>query len=261
MKKTIFILATFFCTFSAANAATPAWLATVFTSQTDPQPYAVGDQLYVHARSGLVLRKTPSKEGQKIANVPYNGQPVRVLALPDPANRYVAERIGEFELSGGWVKVRTSAGQEGYLFDGYLMPFAPRIESSEEGFYEAEWFYPSTFAGGRVELPLSAEEGLIEHFKRVYKDGAEFEQQGFHGGISQFLYLPKGKFSLQQALVLGRILFCTTMDNKGNMVPMKTKNTYDAAQQLITLQNTDGYEQLTIQSKDGRIVLSFSSAD
>lgn len=221
---------------------------------------AVGDTLYVHASSNLVLRKTPSKTGGKISSVLY-GAAVKVLELPDPGNVYIAERIGSFELKGGWVKVKTAEGKIGYLFEGYTMPYAPKIESSEEGFYDAEWFYPSSFVGPRIELPLSAEKGLIEHFKRNYQDGAVFKQQGFEGGITQMLSLPVGKYSLQQALVLARNLFFSTTDNKGNVSLRNTKTSYDAANRLLTIQSIDGYDQVTIQAKDGHLVLTSNSAD
>lgn len=224
------------------------------------KPLKVGDTLYVYATGNLILRETPSKTGKKIASVPF-GSAVKVLALPERANQYVAEKIGSFALSGGWVKVKTPEGKIGYLFEGYLMPYTPHLESSEEGIYDAEWFYPSQFSGPRTALPLSAQTGMIEHFKRNYLDGAVFEQQGFQGGVTQFLFLPPGKFTMQQALVLGRNLFFSTSDNQGNITLMNTKGTYDETTQLITIQSTDGYEQFTLQSRDGRLVLAFNSAD
>jgi hypothetical protein len=97
----------------------------------------VGDTLYVYASGNLVLRDKPAKTGTKITSVQY-GSPVVVLALPKSDNQYVAEHIGSFTLSGGWVKVKTAEGKVGYLFEGYLMSYPPHMESSEEGIYDAE---------------------------------------------------------------------------------------------------------------------------
>lgn len=228
--------------------------------QQDARRMKVGDTLYVYASGNLVLRDKPAKTGTKITSVQY-GSPVFVLALPKADNQYVAEQIGSFTLSDGWVKVKTAEGQVGYLFEGYLMPYPPHLESSEEGIYDAEWFYPSKFDGQRIPLLLTDMPGLVEHFKRQYQDGAVFEQQGFEGGITQLLFLPADKFTMQQALVLGRNLFFSTYDKNGNVTLRNTKGSYDTAKQILTIQITDGYEQFTLQNKDGRLVIEFNSAD
>lgn len=51
-------------------------------------------RLYVHAADGAVLRKTPSKDGERIAVVPRDTVPVTVLAPAAPGRRYVAEKAG-----------------------------------------------------------------------------------------------------------------------------------------------------------------------
>jgi hypothetical protein len=261
MKKIpLLLFLLIFTLFMQSNLLIFAQTSSLANSGRSSKSFSVGDTLYVHATSNLILRKSPSKTGEKITSVLF-GAAVKVLELPDPANLYVAERIGSFELSGGWVKVKTFEGKMGYLFEGYLMPYAPKLESSEEGFYDAEWFYPSRFDGPRIELPLSPEKGLIEHFKRRYKDGAEFEQQGFEGGVTQLLYLPKGKFSMQQALVLARNLFFSTTDKNGNVTLMNTKAEYDTAKKILTVQSIDGYDHCSIQTQGGQLLITSNSAD
>lgn len=102
-----------------------AMTSTQPSSKDDNQAPALYDTLYVHAPSGLVLRKTPSKNGKKIASVPRDGRLLKVLEPADPGNRFTAEKIGSFELSGGWVKVKTTRGEEGWLFEGYLSRYPP----------------------------------------------------------------------------------------------------------------------------------------
>ncbi|MCS6930323.1 MAG: SH3 domain-containing protein [Saprospiraceae bacterium] len=97
--------------------------------------------LYVHAADGLVLRKAPGKDSEKLGIIPRDTTPLTVIEPADPKYRYVAERTGSFELSGQWVKVRTAKGQEGYLFDGYLLPFPPVLDWPDSGITDIELAY------------------------------------------------------------------------------------------------------------------------
>ncbi len=210
-----------------------------------------GSKLYVHANSGVVLRKTPSIDGEKIANVPCDGLPLTVLELPDPANRFVAEKIGTFEVAGGWVKVRTETGKEGYMFDGYLSRYPPAIEEPEAEDSNLEWFYRiiSPMKGKRDTLALQP--GMILGYKQAFEDGALFRYEYYEGGVTHYFYLPESKMTMQEALILFRPLWF-----RG-----KTKGDYDAATKTLTINDVEGYATMTIQPQNGQLVLQFSSAD
>ncbi|MFN4079390.1 MAG: SH3 domain-containing protein [Saprospiraceae bacterium] len=213
----------------------------------------VGGVLYVHAPSGLVLRKTPSKDGEKIMNLPMNGEPLTVLELPDPANRYVAERMGSFEVSGGWVKVRTNDGKEGYLFEGYLSRYLPQIEEPEadiDSYVEAFYARISRPKGERKPLPQKP--GLVEGYRQEFEDGAVFQFEYYEGGVTHHFYLPADKFTVQEAFVLFRPLWFWSA---------KTKGEYDAATKRLTITDIEGYQHMSIEPKDGQLLLEFSSAD
>lgn len=213
---------------------------------------SIGSKLYVHAPSGLVLRKTPAKDGEKVITVPCNAQPLTVLAMPDQVNRYVAEKFGDFEVAGGWVKVRTEEGREGFLFEGYLSPYPPMVKAPENADSYLEWFYQSVspLKGERIKLP--AEPGLIEGYKQAFEDRAIFQFEYYEGGVTHHFYIPESKMTMQEALVLFRPLWFQGSATKGE---------YDAATQTLTIALADEYAQMSIQPKDGQLVLEFSSAD
>lgn len=217
------------------------------------KPLQVNDVVYVHASSSLTLRKTPSKEGLKIASVPANGTPLTVVALPEPGSAYIAETIGTFAVKGGWVVVKTQAGQEGYLFDGYLSRYKPLQREKMDGsvsLMDAFYRTISPVKGKRTSLP--ATNGTIERYQYFYADGARFEEQYYEGGATQILELPKDKFTMQEVLVL----FRTAWFGKE-----KTKGSYDAAKQQLTIDGDGGYSQVIIQPKGNRWMLKFSTAD
>lgn len=74
--------------------------------------YKAGDELYVHAPSGLKLRNTPDGE-TVLTTIPY-GTKLKVLE-----NRGTVAPKTVDGLKGFWAKV-TYDGKTGYLFDGYL---------------------------------------------------------------------------------------------------------------------------------------------
>ncbi|GAB3705964.1 hypothetical protein GCM10027592_39000 [Spirosoma flavus] len=215
------------------------------------RPLQPKDIVYVHAPNGLTLRKTAAKDGAKVVLVPFDGAPLTVLTSPE--DQYTAETIGAFKIKGGWVNVRTKAGQEGYLFEGYLSRHKPlNMEKMDGAVSMIDAFYRtiSPVKGKRTTLPKK--DGNIERYQYVYADGARFEEQQYEGGVTQFLELPKEKFTMQEVLVLFRTLW---------FQKEKTTATFDAAKQRLTLDSEGGYSQLIIQPKGNQWNLQFSTAD
>ncbi|MBO0934392.1 hypothetical protein [Fibrella aquatilis] len=219
---------------------------------TSAQPLKVGDKVYSHAPNGLTLRKTPAKDGLKVALIPYNAAPLLVLTLPDPTTRFAAESIGTFAIEGGWMNVRTRDGQEGYLFSGYLSTHPPAIEEPEEGIEPTEWFYQtlSPLAGKHKKLPPI--NGSNTHYQQDYADGAQFELQVFEGGATQILTIPAGKFSMQEAFVLFRPVWFGTSQTTGHYVAQK---------KFLTINSDGGMTQLTMQQTGNRLIMTFRVAD
>ena len=75
-------------------------------------PYKAGDQLTVHAISGLVLRETASPSGKKIRTLEY-GTTVTVLADGLKKTPHSVELTKGYSIKGYWVKVRGTDGKEG----------------------------------------------------------------------------------------------------------------------------------------------------
>lgn len=215
------------------------------------QPLKVGEVVYVHAPAGLTLRKTSSKDGAKVALVSYAAS-LTVLTIPVSSAPFKAESIGSFAVSGGWVKIKTRDGQEGYLFDGYLLRYPPALNEPQDGVDLIDWAYRTLAPpkGKRITLPQI--EGTMERYKQAYADGASFELQAYEGGSTQILDVPKGKLTMQEALVFFRPVW---------FLKEKTTATYDSAKQRLEVNGVDGTSQFTIQAKGTRWLLRFATAD
>lgn len=254
---TLLILSTslFSCKQDSKTAATtdaPAPVASETTSAVPGQSsvgLAVGDQLYVQVPGGLVLRKTPSKDGEKVASAAYDGKALKVMALPDPANKYVAEKIGTFEVSGGWVKVQTADGKEGYLFEGYLSKYAPLIQRAVEDMSLSEQYYRSISPAKGPQEALPANPEATAGYRQLFADGAKLEFTPYAGGHSECLLLPAGKMTMQEALVIFRRVWFGTD---------KTKAEFKDG---LLVESTTEPAQITIESTGGRLEICYSYAD
>lgn len=210
---------------------------------------ALYDTLYVHAPSGLVLRKTPSKDGKKIASVPRDGRPLKVLEPADPGNRFTAEKIDSFELSGGWVKVQTPGGEEGWLFDGYLSRYPPILGKSPAPYEAGEWFYRKV-SPVKGERKLFSEMEETEGYRQWYKDSTFYETLHHPEGDYERLLLPPGKMTMQEALVLFRPLW---------FGGAKTFAIYDAAKRRLNVSDA-GDKQLVIElDESGQMTIYYSN--
>lgn len=224
-----------------------------------PQPEApkaaalpVGSKVYVHAVNGLVLRQTPAPDGAKLGNVPFDGSPLEVLVSPDPANVYVAETLGPYEVKGGWVKVRTAQNKEGYLFEGYLSRYAPLIKEPEGTLTNIEAFYQTVSAPKGKPQTLPAQNGSMEGSRQLYADGAMYELEFYEGGVTHNLYLPSGGFTLPEALVIFRSLWF----GKSN-----TTTSYNEPTKTVMVSDMDGIQNLELQMEKDGVMLKFHSAD
>lgn len=224
-----------------------------------PQPEAqeasklpVGSKVFVHAVNGLVLRQTPAADGAKLGNVPPDGTPLEVVLSPDPANIYVAETLGPYEVKGGWVKVRTAQNKEGYLFEGYLSRYAPLVEQHDDTLSSIEAFYQTVAAPRGKPRAVPAKNGAIEGHVQEYADGARYEFEFYEGGVTHNLYLPAGGFTLPEALVIFRSLW---------FGKNKTTTSYNEPTKTVMVMDVDGYQALELKKEKDGVVLKFQSAD
>ncbi len=234
-------------TLPLATTPAPATTETITTPETKKIRY-------VHAANGSVLRRTPSADGVRIANVPMDGRALEVIALSDGSNAYTAEQYGSFQLKGGWTKVRTPEGKEGYIFDGYLLPYMPFTGEDDTDYTIMEKLYRNiaNFSGSRESVPKKYEEAM-DGYRQRFEDGARFELEFYPGGSNQSMYLPAGKYTQQEALVLFRQLWFSTA---------KTKTTYDAAKKALTVTaDPPANTLLEIFGENGGVTVRFSSAD
>jgi hypothetical protein len=213
--------------------------------------YTIGDQLYVLAPSGLVLREKASAQGNKITTVAL-GETVTVLK---ENFRKVPHSVLEFKgynIRGFWVKVRTADGQEGYVFDGYLSRYqAPghlRLKEGQDTLMPVIQYMAahSDFRGPRVQLAKTP--NRYERYKQVFKNKAEVEVNIGEGGSAFKITFNKGT-SLEEAYLIGRLLWL-----QGTV-----KSKIDRG--VITLTNEDETQQVLVMNKAGLIIVTLSIAD
>lgn len=154
--------------------------------------YRAGDTLYCYARSGLVLRDRPAQNGAKRALVPIYAQ-VEVI---DPAPFAIAFQTKEasgLDVPGHWVQVWYQ-GQEGWLFDGYLLAYPPSGPLRQIPYW-------SQFAKliARDTVPPAPEPGMYGYQHLTWANGVEFTEKHFDGGVDHITILPRAEFNLAQA--------------------------------------------------------------
>lgn len=214
--------------------------------------YSVGDQLNVLAQRGLVLREAANPQGKKIGTIVL-GETLTVL----PENfKKVSHSVVEFKgynIKGFWVKVKTTGGLEGYVFDGYLSHYkAPGTFTVEEGggldtlsMIEQYMAIHTELRGPRVNLPKG---NRYDHYKQVFKNNAVVEASSGEGGAWYELTFNKGT-SLEEAYLIGRLLW---LEGKGKA---SIKNG------IITVNNDMETQQIIVANKGGNIVLTMNIAD
>lgn len=129
--------------------------------------YSKGDELFVHAPSGLKLRTTP--DGDAVVTVPYGGK-LKVLE-----NKIINPWKMVDGLHGCWAKVDFD-GKTGFIFDGYLsfLPtpkahHAQLLDYCRDAFTEVTPLLISSFSDCADDTEgLNVYENHIQVFK--YKD-------------------------------------------------------------------------------------------
>jgi len=213
--------------------------------------YNPGDELFVHAGSGLMLRNTPDPKGERILTL-NPGDPVKILKTDFKKKPYVVTEFKGFSIKGFWVKVSTAGGKEGYVFDGYLSKLrAPVtiVDDASSGYSIAEFYLlgQSGKKGGRVDLPKS--DTRYERYKQLFKNGSEAELDSGEGGSSQKITFQKG-ITLEEAYLIGKALW---------LKDMKVKSAF--AKGKITVTSEDELWQIEVGSSYGVTVLNMQHAD
>lgn len=216
-------------------------------------PYQAGDKLVVHAPSGLVLRAAPDTTGEKIATLAY-GEEVTVIKDDQPKKTTVVEEFPGFKIQGYWAKVKAKSGQEGYVFDGYLskypVPGAIVVDLKDGIAYSPAELYllgVTKKRGVRIGLPKVGNQ--YDHYKQLFKNGAQVEFGGGEGGSGTILTFEKG-ITVEEAYLIGKGLWLKGMKTK----PVNKK-------QKITVDSEDGQYQITVENRGGFTILSLNHAD
>lgn len=214
--------------------------------------YKAGDQLYVHAPAGLVLRAKPDANGNKIATLPF-GASVKVLKENLRKKAHSTSEFKNFSINGFWVKVRTADNKEGYVFDGYLSRNKAlkmeQLQDTEMLFIERFLEQQSAKKGGRTELKKAPTR--YQHYRQDFANGASVEVNIGEGGSDYFVTFD-AQTSAEEAYLIGLMLW---FDGKA---PMSSVNAKTGA---IALTNESDTKQALIQVKNGVVTLRLGIAD
>jgi hypothetical protein len=213
--------------------------------------YYPGDQLYVLAPSGLILRKTPDPQGERIATLAL-GDALTAQKENFKKKPHVVEEFKGFKIKGFWVKVRTAGGQEGYVFDGYLSKLhAPTTLGNDpednSSIIELYLLNHTQKKGKRIDLPKG--DTRYERYRQLFKDGSEAELDSGEGGSMQKITFAQGA-TLEEGYLIGKSLWLKDMKAKPSISKGK-----------ITATSDDELFQITVENRGSIIVLSMAHAD
>jgi len=213
--------------------------------------YNPGDELFVQAGSGLILRKTPDPKGERILTL-NSGDAVKVLKTDYKKIPHSVVEFKGFTIKGFWVKVSTANGKEGYVFDGYLSknraPVAI-VDDTNSGYSMAEFYLLSNSEkkGDRVDLPKS--ETRYERYKQLFKNGSIAEIDNGEGGSSQKITFQKG-ITIEEAYLIGKALWLKDMKVKSSFLKGKITVTSEDELFQIEVMNRFGLTELIMQHAD-----------
>jgi Bacterial SH3 domain len=219
----------------------------------DTAPKTTLEKLYVHAANGLVLRKTPSKEGEKITTLAYKSLAVQVLETVTTAGNYIAERFEGKNIEGNWLRVRSSDGQEGFLFGGYLSKYPPvAVFASDVEILDQFYRTISPIKGGHEKTEQAhALDGYVQH----YANGARFDSATFPGGVAYLLDIPAGVLGFQEAFVMLRALLF--------LRPEEVESSFDRAKNaFVAVHEGEGYVNLIVSERpNGSLLVELNYPD
>jgi Bacterial SH3 domain len=263
MRHTALFLLSFSLLFQAcgdkASTTTPSGSGTTAETTLPPEKeetpkpvskarYAQGDKLYCYALSGLVLRDQPAQSGAKLASVPMFA-PLDVIDIQPFTKAFQTKESCGLPIDGHWVQVRYK-DKEGWIFDGYLLSFPPKVETSDIDY----WTGLSKVTASDDKLP--AEDGLVEYNAVTWANGVQYTHKGYEGGSDHITVLPRTLFNLGQAY-----LFAIAEDPQSDYRE-QWKCDCNVPEQRVECANKEGYGAISIQLDDaGNPVITENWAD
>ena len=210
--------------------------------------YEKADYLYVWAKSGLNLRKSPTTKSAKIITLSF-GQKVTVLEkihIPFVIEGISAGNIEgnekpfpAVEFSGHWVKIATETGESGYVIDQYLLKYEPEgvvVDNTSLlnlNVRQVDTLFKSPEA--------NVGEGLYMTLKSSYDHGVEAINKT--GGVWGETCYTIPNSSLEEVLVL----FSAGYDNYSGFVVIEKRS------DKIVLSGREGLCEYTISQKAGYV--------
>ena len=240
-------------TSTPSSAGTPADNTLPPAKDATPKPgpkarYALGDKLYCYALSGLVLRDQPAQSGAKLASVPMYA-PLDVIDIQPFTQAFQTKESCGLPINGHWVQVRYK-DKEGWIFDGYLLSYPPKVEISNIDY----WTSLAKVTASDDKLPV--EDGLVEYNAVTWANGVHYTHKGYEGGSDHITVLPRALFSLGQAY-----LFAIAEDPQSEY-RQQWKCDCNVPEQRVECQNKEGYGAISIQLDDaGNPVITENWAD
>ena len=133
--------------------------------------YSIGDTLYVVAINGLTIRSKANLKGEKIGVLKTYDK----VCIIDTSN-FEIQHDTIFGFRGNWVKIHTTEGLTGYVFDAFLSTLPPARSLLENG----KTVPPSSFEYSQC-LPVLLRQYAIDNFTQT---GCMFEWSNRVDGTS-----------------------------------------------------------------------------
>lgn len=205
--------------------------------------YRKGDQLYCYAYSGLVLRDQAAQTGAKLASVAMY-EPVEVIDDAPFTTAFQTKESCGLPIPGHWVQVRHK-GKEGWLFDGYLLGYPPKVEISDTDYWNQQ-----SKSKSYDHKEGKEDDEILETTDAEWVNGILMSSMVSIGGSDNTTTYPPSVMSFEQAY-----LFAIASDPK-NEFQQGWNCTCQSAQKKIECRSKDQYGQIEIsQDADGNTVV------
>jgi hypothetical protein len=211
--KYFFVIASLFLLNPSANSA---------------DDYKVGDTLYVWSKQGLKLRDGANASGRTLMAIPFGA---RIVVVGKTDHRFNIKAFGPTPKEqggkmvdpvifyGSWCKIRTAAGEEGYVIDQYLLSVIPVPRT----YYDSYTLNLRQLSTDTISSNYSPKGWLMSFTRRTrYANQIEvtmYADEKSNSGEFRF-----SGFSIEEALVI----FLSSRDSREHVYVYENKSDYVA---------------------------------
>lgn len=234
------------------------FLSLVSCSKIFSQYIRGGDTAYVWAMSGLILREGPSKDSERIGNLPYGTAVLIKERMPerggsheevvDAGSTYLGTKGKvEYKIRMDYFYVNTG-GQEGYVYGGYISKLKP-VDAYTGYLSKSSFFIKYLNETGQFGKELCRSEYTVGnsefyYLKIVWEKGASVTVYG-HEGPGTHCQVELPFFHLHDGYLLASAIHNRAMESL-----RKRWGELRPEQQELWLKDTDSFKSLSYMYED-----------